>query len=54
MELNRYNGNTNEISMQAVVANAIAKGITLQDVASADDIEQIGQKAELEGETKDD
>lgn len=55
--MNSYNGNTDEISIQAIVTNAIAKGITSQDVTSADDVEQIEQsklEGELEGETKDD
>ncbi len=43
--------------MQSVVLNAISKGITSEYVATADHVEQTEaskQKAELEGEIKDD
>lgn len=46
-QINRDNGNTDKIQIQSVVKNAIAGGITLQDVSSADHAEQVG-KLEVE------
>ena len=54
---NIKNGNTNKITMQSIVSNAISEGTTFEQVANVNYVEQIElsrQKGESKGESKDD
>ena len=54
---NIKNGDTNKITMQSIVSNAISEGTTFEQVANVDYVEQIElsrRKGESKGEIKDD
>lgn len=54
---NIKNGDTNKITMQSIISNAISEGTTFEQVANVDYVEQIElsrRKGELKGEIKND
>ena len=54
---NIKNGDTNKITMQSIVSNAISEGTTFEQVANVEYVEQIElsrRKGESKGEIKDD